>query len=72
MLAKRATGFAVASLLCKYDVALLPRTREAWNSELESQPVPAFPRMDSSKPSPGAMLPHKDDDVILRLQKRGL
>jgi hypothetical protein len=67
---KRTIGFAVTSLICRYDAAILPRTRKSWNGDLERQPVPAFLRIDTSKPSPGAMLPHKDDDVILRLQKR--
>lgn len=68
-LAKRAMGFAIALLLCRYDVSIISeRTRNGgkWTGE----GLPPFPRSDTTKPSPGVSLPHEGDDVVLSLWDR--
>jgi cytochrome P450 len=61
--AKRSMGFAVALLVNRFDVSIDP-------NQTKNGALPPFPRIDTTKPSPGASLPHDGDDVVLILQKR--
>ncbi|UNI23245.1 hypothetical protein JDV02_009077 [Purpureocillium takamizusanense] len=67
-LAKRAMGYAIAALITKFELRLdVERTRKAVGGSGKSV---RFPRMDSTKPSPGASLPHRGEDVFLLLKER--
>ncbi|KAH7136043.1 cytochrome P450 [Dendryphion nanum] len=64
-IAKRSMCFAVALLVNKFDLEIDPESRK-------NGILPPFPKIDTTKPSPGASLPHEGDDVILVLKKRAL
>ncbi|PWI72855.1 hypothetical protein PCL_09870 [Purpureocillium lilacinum] len=67
-LAKRAMGYAIAALVTKFELSLdVEMTRRAVGGSGKSV---RFPRMDSTKPSPGASLPHRGEDVFLLLKER--
>jgi cytochrome P450 len=67
--AKRSMGYAVALLVSRYDISMVnEQMRHGEKGSYKSSPP--FPRLDTTKPSPGASLPHEGDDVVLMLKKR--
>lgn len=61
-------GYAIAALVTKFELSLdVEMTRKAVGGSGKSV---RFPRMDSTKPSPGASLPHRGEDVFLLLKER--
>ncbi|KAJ3571853.1 hypothetical protein NPX13_g5238 [Xylaria arbuscula] len=71
-MAKRALGYAIAKVLTTFDMKLnVEMTRRAVggkrNGGIESL---NFPILDASKPSPGASLPLKGQDVYLVLKEK--
>lgn len=68
-LAKRAIAYVIASAVTKFEVSLdVEMTRKLVGG---SGKLPDFPRMDATKPSPGASLPFRGEDVILVIKKTG-
>ncbi|KAK8047542.1 hypothetical protein PG996_015606 [Apiospora saccharicola] len=72
--AKRFVGYAVAAILTKFDVCIdaeetrkLTDGRGGKGGGLESLP---FPRINHTKPSPGASLPVEGDDVLVVLREK--
>ncbi|KAK5997452.1 Cytochrome P450 monooxygenase calL-like protein [Cladobotryum mycophilum] len=66
--AKRAMGYAIAAMVTRFELSLdVEMTRKAVGGDGKSA---RFPRMDSTKPSPGASLPHKGEDVFLVLKEK--
>jgi hypothetical protein len=67
--AKRSIGYAIALIILGYDMEVdLERTM---NGGVETRKgLPPFPRLNTTKPSPGAGLPHLNDDIFLLLKKR--
>jgi hypothetical protein len=71
-LAKRTIAYAITALITKFDISIdVQRTRQAigGGGRGSTQPV-RFPRIDHTKPSPGASLPAKGEDVFLLLAPR--
>jgi cytochrome P450 len=67
--AKRSMGFAIALLVGRYDITIdTEQMRNGGRKTHES--LPPFPRLDTTKPSPGASLPHEGDDIFIVLKKR--
>jgi cytochrome P450 len=63
--AKRSMAFAVALLVNRFDLELSPK--------IESNgALPPFPKMDTTKPSPGASLPCEGDDIVMLLKNRNM
>ncbi|KAF2818683.1 cytochrome P450 [Ophiobolus disseminans] len=67
--AKRSIGFAVALLVGRYDISV-DADRMRNGGKKTHGDLPLFPRLDTTKPSPGASLPHEGDGVVLVLRKR--
>lgn len=67
--AKRSMGYAVALLVSRYDVSMVPEQMRNGGKRTDTS-LPPFPRLDTTKPSPGASLPHEGEDVVLLLGKR--
>jgi hypothetical protein len=68
-LAKRSMGFAVALLLSRYDISMVPERMRNGGKRIHKD-LPAFPRINSTKPTPEASLPHEGEDVALFLKER--
>lgn len=60
-------GYAVASILTKFETSVdVGKTREAIGGKGKcGTSLVHFPRIDHTKPSPGASLPVKGEDVFL-------
>ncbi|KAF2474021.1 cytochrome P450 [Lindgomyces ingoldianus] len=69
-MARRAIAFAVAGLINKYDITIDVKETNKRNGNKRELNFPVFPRINHSKPTPGASLPFKSDDVILVLKER--
>jgi hypothetical protein len=54
----------------KYDISIdVDKTNKAMGIKAKRKDA-AFPRINHSKPSPGASLPFREDDVFIILQER--
>jgi hypothetical protein len=68
-MARRAIAFAVAAMVNTYDISIdVERTNKAMGVKGKKDAV--FPRINHSKPSPGASLPFREDDVFIVLKER--
>jgi hypothetical protein len=69
-MARRAIAFAVAAMLNTYDISIdAERTNKAMGIKGNRKDA-VFPRINHSKPSPGASLPFREDDVFIILHER--
>ncbi|PVH94312.1 cytochrome P450 [Periconia macrospinosa] len=67
--AKRSIAYAIALMVLRYNMEIdLERTKSGGIKTHKD--LPPFPRLDTTKPSPGVGLPHVDDDIFLSLKKR--
>jgi len=68
--AKQGIRFAVVSLGSRFNISIdLQRTRTSGKKIRDC--LPPSPRLDTTKPSPGAVLPHEGDELVLLLKKIG-
>lgn len=69
-MAKRSIGYVVAAMVTRFDLCLdAERTRKLLGGDGKSV---NFPRIDSTKPSPGASLPYEGEDVFIVLKKKAV
>ncbi|KAF2190000.1 cytochrome P450 [Zopfia rhizophila CBS 207.26] len=68
-LARRSVSFAVALLVGRFNISVDTERKENGEQKKAGDSVLSFPKMDTTKPSPGASLPHEGDDVIVFLRK---
>ncbi|KAF2704074.1 cytochrome P450 [Pleomassaria siparia CBS 279.74] len=69
-MARRAISFAVAAMVNKYDINIdVEKTNKAMGIRGNRKDA-VFPSINHSKPSPGASLPFRDDDVFIVLKER--
>ncbi|KAJ2997402.1 hypothetical protein NUW58_g666 [Xylaria curta] len=71
-LAKRALGYAIVAMLTKFDISVNPElTRKAVGGKTKGGIDSInFPELDASKPSPGASLPVRGQDVYVTLKEK--
>ena len=66
--AKRSLGYALALLVIRYEITVdTERTKNGGPRTHKN--LPPFPRLNITKPSPGAGLPFVGDGVVVKLEK---